>query len=51
MPKSSNNINLSDNQTALEKSAIVRNFFEKRIFFLPTYKFDSGTNVYDTSKK
>ena len=30
---------------------LFKEFHEQKIDFLPTYKFDNGTNVYDTSKK
>ena len=29
----------------------LQNFIEEKINFPPTYKFDSGTDIYDTSEK
>ncbi|KAL4474924.1 hypothetical protein ABPG74_001620 [Tetrahymena malaccensis] len=50
IPKS-NTFSAGDGQNSLDKAAVFKYLYEKRIHFLPTYKFDSGTNIYDTSKK
>ncbi|EAR86607.2 endonuclease/exonuclease/phosphatase family protein (macronuclear) [Tetrahymena thermophila SB210] len=50
IPKS-NTFSAGDGQNSLDKAAVFKFLYEKRIHFLPTYKFDSGTNIYDTSKK
>ena len=34
-----------------EKNKIFAGFFEPKIQFLPTFKFDKGTSNYDTSQK
>ena len=32
-------------------NALVNNYQEGKIKFLPTYKYDQNSNIYDTSKK
>ena len=33
------------------KDQLLSQFYESKINFLPTFKFDKNSNVYDTSKK
>eukprot|EP01080_Neovahlkampfia_damariscottae_P008988 gene8988-1087_t len=44
---------LNHDQLSLEKDEgnVFDGFFEPEITFLPTYKFDKNSNIYDTSKK
>ena len=35
----------------MKSDPFIKCFIEKEIEFLPTYKFDIGTKIYDTSKK
>lgn len=35
----------------LSTEQLFKDFYEQPITFLPTYKFDAGCNIYDTSKK
>ena len=44
---------ISKDQLSLEKDEgnVFKDFFEPEITFLPTYKFDKNSKIYDTSKK